>query len=449
MPRARRCAPPAVATSSASPRTWTRSTRTRATSRSAWPMEPGSRAASGDARSPCRLLPGGGVLRGLRRGRAPPRVPHPRRADGRARTCGPRKTSGRDALGFHRATRRRIRRLEPGSFSTSLARWLAALPVFEPHYQILTAHGLATGWIERDGERIEFRDAPYYAEKNWGGAGFPRKWFWAPVQRLPVPPRAHRDRHRRRPRRRHPPERARGGRGHLRAPPRRPILLLRPRGGRGGESVGDVGGFPLGSVACAAETATHEVEIVPVRGPDGRRPGAHDRVRAPADDDVTGMRPLCRECFRGTRACRCGSERGVLSGVGGEPAATTRDAAARARGACSTGWSARRRARRLGAGRGRRIGSAPRRGGACRHVGRRGRDPRAAEMFFEPVFGDAMGRWGGCDPTRAERRDAPSMISYHSESYRVIPVTNDDAFRERSSPGGLSSGVNFIHSTRR
>ncbi|CAK7353276.1 unnamed protein product [Dovyalis caffra] len=33
------------------------------------------------------------------------------------------------------------------------------------------------GWIEWEGERIEFKDAPSYSEKNWGGA-FPRKWFW-------------------------------------------------------------------------------------------------------------------------------------------------------------------------------------------------------------------------------------------------------------------------------
>ncbi|RRT85171.1 hypothetical protein B296_00000896 [Ensete ventricosum] len=34
-----------------------------------------------------------------------------------------------------------------------------------------------TGWIEWDGERFEFENAPSYSEKNWGG-GFPRKWFW-------------------------------------------------------------------------------------------------------------------------------------------------------------------------------------------------------------------------------------------------------------------------------
>ncbi|MQL83371.1 hypothetical protein Taro_015864, partial [Colocasia esculenta] len=59
----------------------------------------------------------------------------------------------------------------------SSAGWLAAFPVFEPHWQICMAGGLSTGWIEWDGERFEFENAPSYSEKNWG-EGFPRKWFW-------------------------------------------------------------------------------------------------------------------------------------------------------------------------------------------------------------------------------------------------------------------------------
>ncbi|TYI79876.1 hypothetical protein E1A91_D05G052000v1 [Gossypium mustelinum] len=65
-----------------------------------------------------------------------------------------------------------------GSKQKSTAGWLAAFPIFEPHWQICMAGGLSTGWIEWDGERFEFQDAPSYSEKNWGGA-FPRKWFWA------------------------------------------------------------------------------------------------------------------------------------------------------------------------------------------------------------------------------------------------------------------------------
>lgn len=65
------------------------------------------------------------------------------------------------------------------------AGWLSYLPVFEPGWQVLMAHGLSTGWIEwaNRGDRTakpirySFENAPAYAEKNWGGA-FPAKWAW-------------------------------------------------------------------------------------------------------------------------------------------------------------------------------------------------------------------------------------------------------------------------------
>lgn len=63
--------------------------------------------------------------------------------------------------------------------STQLATagWLSYLPVFEPGWQVLMAHGLATGHIRWRGQDYRFENAPVYAEKNWGGA-FPAKWFW-------------------------------------------------------------------------------------------------------------------------------------------------------------------------------------------------------------------------------------------------------------------------------
>ena len=64
-----------------------------------------------------------------------------------------------------------------GGTQQSTAGWLSSLPIFEPGWQILMAHGLATGWIEWQGKRYEFTNAPAYGEKNWGGA-FPQKWFW-------------------------------------------------------------------------------------------------------------------------------------------------------------------------------------------------------------------------------------------------------------------------------
>lgn len=59
----------------------------------------------------------------------------------------------------------------------STAGFFSFLPIFEPGWQILMAHGLASGWIDWNGKRYEFTDAPAYGEKNWGGA-FPKKWFW-------------------------------------------------------------------------------------------------------------------------------------------------------------------------------------------------------------------------------------------------------------------------------
>ena len=64
-----------------------------------------------------------------------------------------------------------------GSIQQSTAGWLSFLQIFEPGWQILMAHGLASGWIDWNGKRYEFSNAPAYGEKNWGGA-FPEKWFW-------------------------------------------------------------------------------------------------------------------------------------------------------------------------------------------------------------------------------------------------------------------------------
>ena len=66
---------------------------------------------------------------------------------------------------------------EIGHLQQSTAGWLSFLQIFEPGWQILMAHGWATGWIEWNGQRYEFTNAPAYSEKNWGGA-FPQKWFW-------------------------------------------------------------------------------------------------------------------------------------------------------------------------------------------------------------------------------------------------------------------------------
>jgi tocopherol cyclase len=54
---------------------------------------------------------------------------------------------------------------------------LSYLPIFEPGWQILMAHGLATGAIDWNGKYYEFTNVPAYMEKNWGRS-FPQKWFW-------------------------------------------------------------------------------------------------------------------------------------------------------------------------------------------------------------------------------------------------------------------------------
>lgn len=64
-----------------------------------------------------------------------------------------------------------------GKPSQSTGGLLSFLPIFEPGWQVMMAHGLATGWIEWQKQRYVFENAPAYAEKNWGGA-FPQKWFW-------------------------------------------------------------------------------------------------------------------------------------------------------------------------------------------------------------------------------------------------------------------------------
>lgn len=65
----------------------------------------------------------------------------------------------------------------PAQSQQSTAGWLSQWQIFEPGWQVLMAHGLATGWIEWQGQRYDFTQAPAYSEKNWGGA-FPQKWFW-------------------------------------------------------------------------------------------------------------------------------------------------------------------------------------------------------------------------------------------------------------------------------
>lgn len=57
------------------------------------------------------------------------------------------------------------------------AGWLSHLPIFDPGWQILMAHGLANGVIDWHGQEYYLEQAPAYSEKNWGRS-FPKAWFW-------------------------------------------------------------------------------------------------------------------------------------------------------------------------------------------------------------------------------------------------------------------------------
>jgi len=59
----------------------------------------------------------------------------------------------------------------------STAGWLASYSVFEPHWQVTMSDGRASGTIRWNNKTYEFQDAPFYAEKNWGGE-FPARWYW-------------------------------------------------------------------------------------------------------------------------------------------------------------------------------------------------------------------------------------------------------------------------------
>ena len=56
--------------------------------------------------------------------------------------------------------------------------WLTEIPIFEPGYQVLMAHGVVKeGYILCDGERVDVAGGVMYAEKTWGRA-FPERWWW-------------------------------------------------------------------------------------------------------------------------------------------------------------------------------------------------------------------------------------------------------------------------------
>ncbi|MDS3859873.1 tocopherol cyclase family protein [Thermosynechococcaceae cyanobacterium BACA0444] len=70
-----------------------------------------------------------------------------------------------------------IKPIQTWGHQQATAGWLSYLPLYDPGWQVLLAHGLASGWIQWQGKTYEFDQAPAYAEKNWGQS-FPTQWFW-------------------------------------------------------------------------------------------------------------------------------------------------------------------------------------------------------------------------------------------------------------------------------
>ncbi|NJK35954.1 MAG: tocopherol cyclase [Oscillatoriales cyanobacterium SM2_2_1] len=64
---------------------------------------------------------------------------------------------------------------------------LSYLPIFEPGWQILMAHGWANGWLRWQEQHFDLIHAPAYAEKNWGRS-FPERWFWIQCNAFPDRP---------------------------------------------------------------------------------------------------------------------------------------------------------------------------------------------------------------------------------------------------------------------
>ena len=66
----------------------------------------------------------------------------------------------------------------------STAGWLSYFAVFEPHWQVTMADARATGTVIWKNQTYQFKNAPLYAEKNWGAA-LPKKWYWTQCNSFP------------------------------------------------------------------------------------------------------------------------------------------------------------------------------------------------------------------------------------------------------------------------
>ena len=66
-----------------------------------------------------------------------------------------------------------VRLLSPGIMG-----WYRFVPRMETYHAVLSMDHSVSGWVEIDGERIDFDGGRGYLEKDWGRS-FPSSWVWA------------------------------------------------------------------------------------------------------------------------------------------------------------------------------------------------------------------------------------------------------------------------------
>jgi hypothetical protein len=64
------------------------------------------------------------------------------------------------------------------AFSPGIMGWYRFVPRMETYHAVLSMDHTLSGWLEIDGERIDFDGGRGYIEKDWGRS-FPSSWIWA------------------------------------------------------------------------------------------------------------------------------------------------------------------------------------------------------------------------------------------------------------------------------
>ncbi len=75
-------------------------------------------------------------------------------------------------------------RLDEGVAWPNTMGWLTDAAGLETSWTVGTLSARASGWIEFNGRRFDFENAPAYGDHNWGSV-FPRKWFWMQANQFP------------------------------------------------------------------------------------------------------------------------------------------------------------------------------------------------------------------------------------------------------------------------